>query len=210
MANEPKKPKKPKGKNAFQNKKELECRIHRMITLLKNFREEIGKVIDPKDKVLNESKKKYRSSVKGVRPRLEFKSHGLDYYIDFTVVPVRASDKSDLEGCIIYGVSRTLCFLLQQDPPNPNDPEQCKECHYRKADVCVDCQRTSRCDGFEDKSLISFSVNKNGLIRSSGELEGEWWVSDTGPIEKLADLHYRALDHIWQDALDWTNENILP
>jgi hypothetical protein len=28
--------------------------------------------------------------------------------------------------------------------------------------------------------------------------------------KNVTDLHYRAIDRIWGDAVDWTNENILP
>jgi len=45
------------------------------------------------------------------------------------------------------------------------------------------------------------------MIQSSGELEGEWWIEDKS---NLLELHYRALDLIWKQALDWSNELVLP
>ncbi len=45
------------------------------------------------------------------------------------------------------------------------------------------------------------------MIKSSGKLKGEWWIEDKSD---LLELHYRALDLIWKDALDWANEIILP
>ena len=45
------------------------------------------------------------------------------------------------------------------------------------------------------------------MIQFSGELEGEWWIEDNS---NLLELHYRAMDLIWKQALDWSNENLLP
>ena len=234
MADEPKgmKPKKPKGRNAFANRGMVEKNISGVIELLTNLHIAL-KDMDAKPPKSNN----VRSMISGVPSRLQFERYGLQYYVDFTIGPSTRTDECAVEGRIIYGVSRTLCFRdcvridahppeqdaqpPEQDaqPPEQDDGGVKKACHKENR-----CDRISRCDGLEDKPLISFSVNKNGLIRSSGELEGEWWVGATEgeccdpitegkpsvPIKKLADLHYRALDHIWQDALDWTNENILP
>jgi len=37
----------------------------------------------------------------------------------------------------------------------------------------------TRSDCLEDKPLIQFLVNRQGIIKSSGELEGEWWIWPT-------------------------------
>jgi hypothetical protein len=45
------------------------------------------------------------------------------------------------------------------------------------------------------------------MIQSSGKLEGEWWIKDKPDLDEL---HYRTLDLIWKEALDWANEIVLP
>ncbi len=103
--------------------------------------------------------------------------------------------QSNIKGSIIYGTSRTLCF---SDCIYPN---------LNKQNNCERCERISRCDGLEDKPLIYFEVTDHGMIKSSGKLEGEWWIEDKSD---LLELHYRALDLIWKEALDWANEIVLP
>jgi len=150
----------------------------------------------------SETKGKKRSSVKNVPDRIEFKLNGLPFYIDFTISAVENEGLTSVEGCIVYGVNRPLCFL---------------KCLFPKTDGCKYCDRVPRCDRFEDKPLVKFSINRDGILRSSGDLDDQWRISDTGKKDEeeennknILDLNYRALDHIWRDALDWTNENILP
>jgi len=59
----------------------------------------------------------------------------------------------------------------------------------------------------EDKPLIQFSVNRNGIIKSIDKLEDAMWTTEK---KDLLNLHYRTLDFIWKDALDWANEIVLP
>ncbi len=143
------------------------------------------------------SEKKKRSMVTSmvtnVPKRIDFKTNHLKFYIDFTLVSAERDDLIDIKGSIIYGASRTLCFT---------------DCIYgdnRKKDKL--CQRINRCDGLEDKPLISFDVTQHGMIQSSGKLEGEWWIKDELDLDEL---HYRTLDLIWKEALDWANEIIVP
>ena len=138
--------------------------------------------------------------VKNVPNRIEFEYIGLDFYIDFTLLSFNGNDLTDIRGSIIYGVNRTLCFvdcIFLETNEETNDKS---------------CDRIARCDKFEDKPLFQLSVNRHGLIKSSGELEDEWWVKDdkSKNKESLAELHYRTLCEIWNEALDWTNETILP
>ena len=136
--------------------------------------------------------------------RIEVMWNGLRFYIDFTLLTSESDDPSDIKGSIIYGTSRTLCF---RDCIFPKDTEKCNR-----------CERITRCDGLEDKPIIQFTVNRYGIVKSRGELDDEWRIEEPKQDKKklkeitksLFDLHYRALDHIWKDALDWTNENILP
>ena len=127
--------------------------------------------------------------------RIEFESNSLKFYIDFTVVVSERDGQSNIKGSIIYGTNRTLCF---SDCIYPNLKEQ---------NNCERCERISRCDGLEDKPLISFEVTQHGMIQSSGKLEDEWWIKDKSD---LLEMHYRTLDLIWKDALDWANEIIVP
>ncbi len=138
---------------------------------------------------------KARSMVKGVPKRIEFGFNHLKFYIDFTVVVSEGDDLANIKGSIVYGTSRTLCFSECIFPNSSTDDE------------CKNCQRIKRCDGLEDKPLIHFLVTQQGMIQSSAELEGEWWIGDKS---NLLELHYRAMDLIWKQALDWSNENILP
>ncbi len=135
------------------------------------------------------SEQKKRSMVAIAPERIGFGFNCLKFYIDFTVVVSEGDDLTNIKGTIVYGTSRTLCFS--------NCPANSKN----------QCQRTTRCDGLEDKPLISFDVTQHGMISSSGKLEGEWWIKDQSDLDEL---HYRTLDLIWKDALNWANEIVLP
>ena len=141
------------------------------------------------------SGKKKRSMVANAPIRIDFEFNSLKFHIDFTLVATDRDGQSNIKGSIIYGTSRTLCF---------------SDCIYKnlnKQNDCERCERILRCDGLEDKPLISFEVTKHGMIQSSGKLEGEWWIKD---IPDLDELHYRTLDLIWEEALGWANEIIVP
>ncbi len=143
---------------------------------------------------------KKRTMLKRTPARIEFEFNCLEFYIDFTLVSSEHDDMSDIMGVIIYGTSRTLCFADCISPTNNN--RECKS-----------CQRIVRCDRREDKPLIQFSVTQHGMIQSSDKLEGQWWIEDqTDPEDRtdLIELHYRTLDLIWREALDWANEIVLP
>jgi hypothetical protein len=144
---------------------------------------------------VSKDEKKKRSMVAIAPERIEFDFNSLKFYIDFIVVASERDGQSNIKGSIIYGTSRTLCFS-DCIYPNSKGPKTCGR-----------CERILRCDGLEDKPLISFEINPHGMIQSSGKLEGEWWIKDKPDLDEL---HYRALDLIWKDALDWANEIILP
>lgn len=165
--------------------------------------EETGKKDAPGSK--NEHPQKKRSMIEQTPTRIQFTQYQLKFYIDFTQVAMAGDDPTNIMGSIVYGTSRSLCFA------DCVFPEEAEACHR--------CDRIARCDGLEDKPLIQFLVDKHGMVKSGRELEDEWWIEDPA-IENdkgggenwkaLGDLHYRALAHIWKDALDWTNENVLP
>lgn len=155
----------------------------------KKFEQDIIKILQ-KYYILGEQKQ--RSMVENIPKRIEFKFNSLKFYIDFTVMASERDDLIDVKGSIIYGTNRTLCFARCITPKKENK-----------------CQRTARCDNLEDKPLISFEVTQHGMIQSSGKLEGEWWIEDESKSD-LVELHYRTLDLIWKEALDWANEIIVP
>ncbi|MFH1674827.1 MAG: hypothetical protein ABIF87_15605 [Pseudomonadota bacterium] len=176
-------------------KSQLEKAANALQDILENTPKTLKYIeVIPRDLVkYNRSEKldKRRSMIETVE-RIEFGFNSLKFYIDFTLVASERDDQNNIKGSIIYGTSRTLCFLKCLFPNKQKD-----------------CERTVRCDGLEDKPLIQFSVNRHGMIKSSGKLEGEWWIEDKSKSD-LVELHYRALDHTWKDALDWANEIILP
>jgi hypothetical protein len=175
-----------KGKKAKNKLDEVGEAIKKIKAQLDKARATLEKTANP----VSKDEKKKRSMVAIAPERIEVDFNSMKFYIDFTVVASERDGQSNIKGSIIYGTSRTLCFIF------PNNENNCKE-----------CQRTVRCDGLEDKPLISFEVSQHGMIQSSGKLEGEWWIKD---IPDLVELHYRALDLIWKEALDWANEIILP
>ena len=171
------------------------------IYLTEILKEEDGK-FGRKSKEESTTPQKLRGMISGLPNRIEFTYNNLDFYIDFTLLAPERDDTADIEGNIIYGTSRTLCFR------KCIFPEESKKCKR--------CERIARCDGLEDKPIIQFTVDRHAIIKSRGELDDEWPIADTGEEKEnenkknLRDLHYRTLDNIWKDALDWTNETIRP
>ncbi len=203
-------PYEPKGKckKAVRRSFAIHSKMKTITTQLKDTKKKIILIIDNTSNTfgyLNDDlgqmetpeKCKYdekaRSMVIGVPKRIEFGFNHLRFYIDFSVVVSGGDDQANIKGSIVYGTSRTLCFLKS------NLPKRHKNCEK--------CERVGRCDGLEDKPLIHFSVTQHGMIQSSAELEGEWWIGDQS---NLLELHYRTLDLIWREALDWANEIVLP
>lgn len=199
--NDPFKPK-GKGKKALNKLNAINDEIDSIKDCLRNASNVFEKIIKnngefenikgmqliPRDSNLN----KTRSMIENIPERINFEFGNLNFYIDFTVVTTSNDDPIDLKGSIIYGTNRTLCFT---------------ECIFPKKNECKNCERIARCDGLEDKPLLQFTVNKNGLIKAGGDIDDEWWIKEN---EDLLDLHLRALDFIWGKALEWTNENLLP
>ncbi len=130
-----------------------------------------------------------RSMIAGMPNRIEFEENHLKFYIDFTITCQESEYPFKILGSIIYGTSRKMCFT--------KCPEGC---------TLLDCQRNVRCDGLEDKPLIEFTVGDDKLIKSSGILEDEFIIV----VDGLTDLHFRTLVIIWKDALDWSNEKLIP
>lgn len=212
----------PKGKaqKSFYLLKNLGNQIDFITTkVLKIISENIQKIIDnnqgkifDKDCDLNgsvsPSSSKQRSNVKDIPDRIEFKlSNGFKIYIDFTVEISKQDQKYAVKGSMIYGTNRSLCFT---------------KCLYPEKDKkCYVCDRICRCDQLEDKPLLKFSVDRDGMIQSPDKFEGKLWKIDVDDkidvedkkdknIESLLDLHYQAIDHILEEAFYWANENLLP
>lgn len=165
-----------------------------------------GKIID-KDFVLKGSVSKQRSNVKDMLDRIEFiLFNGFKFYIDFTVEISKQDQKYDVKGIIIYGTSKSPCFIKCPYP---------KTTTVKADKTCDACDRTGRCDKLEDKPLLKFSVDRDGMIQSPDKFEDKLWKIDVEDkkdknINSLLDLHYQAIDHILEEAIYWTNENLLP
>jgi len=203
-----------KGKRAFDRLNAVDSEVNEIKGILhvvsknitKTFERE-GIEFEPKTEQQEEKPQKMRGMISTLPNRIEFTCNRLKFYIDFTLLTSEGDDPADIKGSIIYSTSRTLCFRDCIFPKDTKDTEECKR-----------CERITRCDGLEDKPIIQFTVNRHGIVKSRGELDDEWRIADPKQdkeklkeiTKSLLDLHYRALDHIWKDALDWTNENILP
>jgi len=202
---------KEKGKKALHRLGAINDGLEEINPLLSKAAEVLEDIINDKDILKNfnvkseiiklKDTKKQRSMIMEKPERIEFKLNRLVFYIDFTLVPSESDDVIYINGSIIYGTNRTLCFT------DCIFPEKNK-----KNNNCENCERIDRCDRLEDKPLIQFSVYRSGQIKNS-ELDDEWWIKKSNEEknkQNLIDMHYRALAHIWKDALDWTNEKILP
>ncbi len=186
-----------KGKKAFHKLNVIDLDIKAINKQLNITHTAFLKVIGRE--VLGSQKK--RSMINTAPTRIEFRHNELNYYIDFTVTTLENNGSLDVKGNIIYGATRALCF---------------SDCAYiMNNKKCKDCERIARCDRLEDKPIIQLLINQHGVIKSSGELDDEWFLEEGGRNKvnnekTLLDMHYRALEIICKPALEWTNENILP
>ncbi len=217
---------KGKGRNAFRNLRAVEENVSEIICLLRELESGIGNLINPEldhlsianpkgcnNQTPKSGQKKCASEIDAIPKRMEFKLTNLKFYIDFTLIMVEKDASADIKGCVIYGTCRSVCFT---------------ECIYPRQENKTNskyCDRIARCDGLEDKPLMQFSVDRNGMIQSAGELEDKWWIKKVNQVkrtdeadvikeakllrENLSDLHYRTMELIWPKALAWTNENLL-
>lgn len=180
-----------KAKRAVKRLEVLEKDQNNVIEKLISAQEKLSGLLPEDSKASNNSKQ--RSMVSMIPERIEFYYNGLKFFIDFTIESFDQENIFETKGCIIYGVKRTLSFLqcIQPDKNHKN------------------CEIISRCDRLEDKPLIKFSVNHNGLIQSTDRFEDELWNLNDDDND-LVNLHVSALDKIWVEALAWTNETLLP
>jgi len=186
-----------KGKIAKNKLNAINGRVGKLIKILKTTNERLVEIIQ--DNQIKELARE-RCVIKDSPDRIMFEKNHLTFYIDFTIVCQESENPSSIKGSIIYGISRKQCLAkcLSKDDEK-------------------ECQRNKRCDHLEDKPLIDYTVDEDGLIKSSGSLEDEWWVkcdnnkkNTEERYDNLEDLHFCTLVHIWKDALDWSNENLLP
>ncbi|MGA2407168.1 MAG: hypothetical protein ABSF81_10515 [Bacteroidales bacterium] len=56
----------------------------------------------------------------------------------------------------------------------------------------------------EDKSIVSFIIDEDGIISANNDFEDESW---TLKKEHIIDLHLRALDKIWEEGLYLINKD---
>lgn len=142
--------------------------------------------------------------------RILFEYHGLRFYMDFCLL----SDENDIEGAIVYGVMREPRYPYSLWIAPITDNKQSK----KEPDTGSSKEKSKR----EDKPLAHFAVNDLGKISIKGKLDDEWWLydpkvdcdKDKDPLgdrkKAVQEMHYRALDLIWRDALNWVNEPLLP
>lgn len=224
---------KGKGRNAFRNLRTVEENVNEIINVLEKLEAGLKSIThaemrplsiassevdkNQKSKQGKKSKnekdqQKCMSAIDNIPKRIEFKLINLKFYIDFTLIMPAKDRSADIEGCVIYGTSKSICFTDCIYPRQQNETN------------CKCCDRVARCDGFEDKTLMQFSVDRNGLIQSTGEFEDVWRIKKVEQDEKdkgagitgdeslkdmVSELHYRTMELIWPKALAWTNENIL-
>jgi len=216
---------KGKSKNAFRHLRAVEENVNNIIELLRELESGMGNIINPEMGPLSIAKseesnnqtpkpgkeknpKKCMSEIDAIPKRMEFKLINLKFYIDFTLIMSEKDAPADIKGCMIYGTYKSVCFAECIYYPQQKNKTNSK---------C--CDRIARCDGFEDKPLMQFSVDRNGMIESTGEFEDVWWmkikrdeqrdIEDELFKDVLSELHFRTLALIWPKALAWTNENIL-
>lgn len=149
-------------------------------------------------KVAGDSKQK--CMIDGVPKRIEFELNHLIFYIDFTLLAPENDGVNDIKGCMIYGVNRSTCFTKCIFPNKTDDKGTSDKV------TCENCERISRCDRLEDKPLIQFYIDQQGMIQSAGEFQDSWWIKKE---DDLPELHFRTMELIWPKALAWTNENLL-
>lgn len=119
--------------------------------------------------------------------RIGFDKGGLALYIRFLLV----SEDEDIKGAIVYGVAREPRY-----PYTLWSNSQGKE-------------------QWEEKPLAFLSVDALGKISMKGKSNDQWWLSSSHDVDEddeevAAEIHYRTLDLIWRDALNWVNEPLLP
>lgn len=210
---------KGKGRNAFRNLRAVEENTNEIIELLRQLESGLKPITHAEKGLLSIAKsqvnknQKSKSEIDNIPKRIEFKLVNLKFYIDFTLIMVEKDVSADIKGCMIYGACKSVCFTDCIYPRQENDTNS--KC----------CDRIARCDGLEDKPLMQFFVDRNGMVQSSGEFEDKWWIKKVNQDKKvdetdvmkeaeslkeiLSDLHYRTMELIWPKALSWTNENLL-
>ena len=189
---------KSRGKDAYQDLVDIKTEMQAITKLLENTRKLLVEVIDRESrdidgKVLDGKAQIIGSKIIGIPQRLRFNSSNIEFYIDFTVSPLGRDDEILSKGSVVYGTRRERYGAGKNIP--------------------------------EDKPLIDFLVNIHGMIETNVGIEGEWWIGKDykeecktdneketreKQLDQVAELHFRAINHIWKDAVTWTNETLLP
>jgi len=218
-----------KGKKAYHRLESLNSELAEMKSTLDDVQKIICTIATKDEKC--KSIGRTRSIVLKEIPRVVLSFIGLEFYIDFTISVSERDGSLELNGNIIYGTMRTQCYANCPYSEIP-DTEKKEKKETEKEKECMNCERVSRCDHLDDKPILKFSLNRHGMIKST-ELRDEWWIKENKeesdemillPAKKakkdppnkdtleevLKDMHYRALDFIWKEALDWNNEIIMP
>lgn len=183
--------------------------LNNIIEYLKSAKQTINKIIeDDKNDTIdsssracdNSNKKIIINVIDKIFNRIEFERNHLYFYIDFTISQTGSDDITDIIGNIVYGVNRPMCF---------NNSIYSKTNNQK----CRTCDSINECDYREDKPLMKFNINKEGIISSNDQLEDNWHLLKNDKEEQrknIANMHFRAIEYIWIDALYWVNEKLLP
>jgi len=211
-----------KGKKAYHRLESLNSELTEMKSTLHEVQKILCEIATKGEKC--KSIRLTRSIVLKDIPRIKLSFIGLEFYIDFTISVSERDGSSELNGNIIYGTMRPQCYAKCTYSELLDTKKKAKE-------EWMLCERISRCDGSDDKPILKFSLNRHGMFKST-ELRDEWWIKETSekgeemvllPAKKikgdsstddnleeiLKDMHYRALNFIWKEALDWNNEIIM-
>jgi len=130
---------KGKGEQARIRLEALEKEINLSSTILKIIHDNFLKIIKGKERNIKKIKpqstflgdSKQRSMLNDSPNRIEFEFNKLKFYIDFIFVSLERYDLIEINGSIIYGTNRTLCF---------------SDCIFSKnSKNCEKCQRMGRC-----------------------------------------------------------------
>lgn len=152
-----------KGEKAKHSLDAINNNIVEMKKILNSIRNGMENFIDEQEPQVKISK----SFFDGMPKRILFKLNDIKWFIDFTI---STNEKDEILGNIIYGTNRTLCFQECIFPKTKNDGKKNNNKTEKEQVNCLRCERIIRCDGFEDKPLIQFTINRDGMIKNENPL----------------------------------------
>ena len=164
---------------------------------------DIDSVLKTIYKMLNQvikGRKNEKSNKDNLPQRIKFpvnEKPSINFFVDFTIAPSGGENVWDLEGNIIYGVYNKNIY------------------DHKKQTGCSICDETIICNCSREKILLILTVNEYGLIESKDKIEDNWSLNfkkvkkgklGEQNIKAIEEMHYRALEYIYLDALYFINE----